>query len=584
MRPLILAMFIGLVGWGAPAHAADNDPPITCDLVMGMVGLMPIDNIVAAIEGQRPLAPRLLQCLSEREAPAALIDAVNRRLGRTQGSGQSVLEVDPSDPRWPETAGRGIADAAALVYPGQVPVAVIYAAVEGVSWVETWWYRELGDRVGASLLSRLPEFSEAAESPSVLGEDAEDLLYEDSRPAAEQLLRRLGFRRTMVVTETPFAGTKAVDVAFVIRDLDTGEVREGRTRLVPPDAAKDDDVDVSTALSPSEARPGESVVFTVVMDKRDGGGPASGRRVEVFAQGSSLGVMREDDPGRYDITVPIPEGMDADLPVTWTYVRDDGGLVTKGFEVPVVVPEALFLPPPTLDEKIREAFDRTKPHVLVGIGLGGYGGTGGPSGVYLSAADSEGQNLASQGPAFANTVYIDRTVWGSAWGARIPLEATVTWQYLRVSLEGGLRTFFTPPSRVDNNLSRDSAGPGRPQVRYQLEGTEMIMWPTTSLDLGGKVMGGAWLGRVGVYGGVWAAWVGEWAAAGIFNPQSDDERQARIRLAGSGYALGPAIAIDVPFSARAGITLDMTTHVAASRRGAVAPFSSGNLKLWVRGL
>lgn len=217
-RARFLGGALSLGALALPVGAAE--PPISCDFLLTALGTISLSELERAVESDRPLERGLLSCLEKADAPARLIDAVRRRQGKASGAASAdSLEVDRTEPGWPEQVGVWLGDLSRMVLPGSRPVVVMYDP-DGSGAAPPWWYQELRDRVASALLERLPEGSQAAEHPEVLDDDAFDLLDRRARPEAERRLARMGFRVVLVIEESGGLADEQVAVRLSLRELD----------------------------------------------------------------------------------------------------------------------------------------------------------------------------------------------------------------------------------------------------------------------------------------------------------------------------------------------------------------------------
>lgn len=551
----------------SPRGARAQDGEITCEVVMAMQGMISLDEIVRAIESERPLENGLLSCLEERGAAARIVDAVRKRLGRsTRGDSTSIYQVQTSSPSWQEDTGKWIAGQVELLAPGEVPFAVLYDPDTGDEMLP-WWYLEFRDRVAARVRTGLPLGTEAAESPEVLDDQALDLLDPARRDAALDQLIRLGYRRTLLLKEVTVEGSDAIDIYLTIIENSDGSVDEGKVRILRAESAADD-VNVNASFEPQKEayQPGEQVTLVVVLTDKDTGEPVRGRSMEAIASGRTLDGWEEVAPGRYAIAFTVPEALADDEALvasenpawvlSWSYRREDGGIAPHESRIPldfdVKVVERLVEV-----ERGRVGMDKGGVQVLVSLGAGFFSGTGGPSGVRLgTTSDSVPAEVRDYDLS-------DRTLWGRGRGARIPLGATVTWKYVKASLDFGVRV---------------PAAAATPRWWPTVNGILLEVNPNFSIDVGGSVQGGIWLDRVGLFAGVWAAWVQEGARASAIG----EGFRGSYGVSGSGAAFGPHVSVDIQLVDNFGVGLDVQSHALGSLRGTVAPFTSGQLRLWAR--
>jgi len=531
---------------------------------MAMQGMISLDEIVRAIEGNRPLANNLLSCLEERGAAARIVDAVRKRLGRsTSGDSTSIYKVQTSSASWQEDTGKWIAGQVQLLAPGEVPFAVLYDPDTGDEMLP-WWYLEFRDRVAARVRSGLPVGTEAAESPEVLDDKALDLLDPARRDSALDQLIRLGYRRTLLLKEVTVEGSDAIDIYLTIIENSDGSVDDGKVRILRAESAADD-VDVNASREPQKEayEPGEQVTLIVVLTDKESGEPVRGRAMEAIAGGRTLDGWEEVAPGRYAIAFTVPESLrDDETLVTskdpkwvrsWSDRRADGGIAPHETEIPL-----------DFNIIVREVeVDRGRTpmnegwHVLVGVGAGFFTGTGGPSGTLL------GTNSDNVPTEVSDYSLSDRALWGRARGARIPLSATVTWKYVKASLDFGVRI---------------PAAAATPRWWPTVEGILLEVNPNYSIDIGGSVQGGIWLDRVGIFAGIWAAWVQQGARASAIG----EGFRGSYGISGSGAAFGPHVSVDVQLVDAFGVGLDVQSHALGALKGTVAPFTSAQLRLWAK--
>lgn len=295
-----------MVLWGLlAAPMARADEPLTCDLLMGMVGAVPLDNIVAAVESERRLAKGLLQCLEKRDAPQPLVAAVKRRLGEDDtGARVASIVVDTKGTGWPEEVGRDLADWIRLMVPGEAAIAFM---VEDTEEGTPWWMVEFQDRVVAAVLGRLPEGSNAAESPEVLGPNALGLVDESRRVKTEFMLARLGFRRSVLVRFGPGAQDGAGVARVVVHELGSDERLERTLNLT---RVEDGGAEVvaSSTVDPDPAVPGRQVEVTLRLTRGSTGQPFRGL-VVTFDGGTGEVSTTEETFGSYTADIQVPEDL-----------------------------------------------------------------------------------------------------------------------------------------------------------------------------------------------------------------------------------------------------------------------------------
>ena len=358
-----LWMVVGL-GCAPVAGAAE---PLACATVRDLIDTRPEAEVLAAIDAADALSPDLLACLRRRGAPAAVLDALAAR-GLSDETAQVVLTVDDESPTWPNEVGAVLAETARDALPGAVAFALLRDGSlfdgAGAAW---WWFDVARDRVYNAMLAGLPENSTAAESDTVLGEDAPLLLDEATRFDAERRLVRTGFRRLLVVSEAPVSGTDAVELRLRVRDLDA-DTTQDIVRRVSRTASALDDADVSTEVQPSPAAPGTEVLLRVALQERDGTGPASGRTVEVLPGGEPVEAI-EVAQGRYSAILRVPPTTRDAWTLSWTYTTAAGGLVSHEVIVPIAVPDATLASTTTRTRKRKGTGG-----ALVGTGIALLGG------------------------------------------------------------------------------------------------------------------------------------------------------------------------------------------------------------------
>ncbi len=323
------------VALSGTAWAQDTSEPLTCEFLLGMVGTVDTAAIVDVIEGDRPIKQSVLRCLRAAEAPGAVVAAVERRLDKKIRSlDGDVIDVRPNDPYWTDAAGRKLADSVLLTSPGTRAFAVINAEPTVDPSVH-WWFLASMDKAFGVALEALPEGSTAAESPAVLGDQARDLLGGDDslRFQAEQVLINKGYTRLLVLQPTPVGETRAVDVTFVVRDLDGEIERNGRLRVAP--VADASDVHVVTEVRPPHPAPGESVVFSVSLRDRQDDRPLIERTVDVLADGEKIATLPQVRAGTYEGPLLVPEDAYQAWRLTWTYDTDEGDLVSTPLVIPL---------------------------------------------------------------------------------------------------------------------------------------------------------------------------------------------------------------------------------------------------------
>ncbi len=562
---------------------------ISCDFIMTANGLISGAELVRAIEsGQRPLANNLQGCLEDRGAPAELINAVRRRMGRPEMAGAgSVIPVDTANAQWPQEIGKRLADLTRFLAPGNRPSAILYKK----DWdaQPAWWYAEFQDKVADALLTRLPSGSAAADHPDVLDVDAVDLLDPQARVAAEQLLGKMGFRRTLVIEETAGSSEGIVNVKMWVRDLDAegyGDDRgEGTIQLVRAENAEDDvDVNAVTEIVSDrpadkikQVRPEEAVKLTVSLKDPTNGEPVDGRRLDAVAAGKTIGEFERIEPGVFEIVVPIPpheeipatdpEDLDNDdaqgeWVVSWTYNRADGGLAIHELRIPIQLTQDIII------ENQRTEMGDGKVHLTMDFGAGVFAGTGGASGARLRGDLGD-----------LNYTYLlsDRPNWGAASGLRVPVGVQVVWKFLKAGADIGFR--------VPLGGGRHTWRPFLPDPGLAGETIELELLPLYGLDIGGRVMGGSWIDlgadqkdRLAIYGGLWVGY-------GIQNLRGsvqDGSAKGNFGMSGGGMILGPTVSIDAQLVDRVGVSLDVISHVWSATRGPIAPFTTGQFRLWLR--
>lgn len=565
-----IARIAGLVlAWlvlAAPPVRA-QEAELTCDLVMAMQGMISLDEIVRAIESDRPLERNLLGCLEERGAAARIVDAVRRRLGRsTSGDSSSIFQAETSDAGWQEAMGKWLAGQVQVLVPGDVPFAVLFDPDTGDEMLP-WWYLEFRDRVAGRLREALPPGSEAAESPEVLDDKALDLLDPSRRGAALDQLIRLGYRRTLLLKEVKVEGTEAIDIYLTVIENRDGSLDDGKVRILRKENAADD-VDVNASLEPQQDKykPGDQVTLVVLLSDKESGDPVRGRPMEAIVGGRTLEGWEEVSPGRYAIAFTIPESLarneelkaaaDPTWPLSWSYRRADGGIAPH--DTPLKLDFGFTVVEKLVEvERGRVGMDDGGVQVLISFGAGLFSGTGGPSGTRLGTTS---ENVPDEVRGYDLS---DRTLWGRARGARIPIGATVTWKYVKASLDFGVRI---------------PAAAATPRWWPTVNGILLEVNPNYSVDIGGSVQGGIWVDRVGIFAGVWAAWVQEGARASAIG----EGFRGSYGVSGSGAAFGPHVSVDVQLVDNFGVGVDIQSHVLGSLRGTVAPFTSGQLRLWAR--
>lgn len=229
MTSLLLAMIMAIA----------NDQ-ITCKGVLEDVDRYGVDPVVEQLRVSGPAkAPGLLRCLIRKEAPAPLIQALRAGAGDgPDASTTSPTEVDITDPGWPSKLGGVIAHRALVRYPTPLPLA-LYIDQDRDALPDWYWGKM--DAIARAVLGGLPPESTGAEHPSALGEEgAAELLGRETADEARRKLRREGFRRTLLLTLSPYE-EDGLQVDFEVRDLDHGERRTGFATFVPkresPDAA-----------------------------------------------------------------------------------------------------------------------------------------------------------------------------------------------------------------------------------------------------------------------------------------------------------------------------------------------------------
>lgn len=225
MRRVVLGVGVACgLGLSAPAVAMD------CDSLLEMVGRIPLDELIAAVaRDPAPIDARLLKCLVAGEAPAPLVAAVQGRV--TPEAKRARLDqifLDPKAEDLPARLGDAIARLVALADPGPAPIVVEHAlpADDLPDWL---WAR--ADAASLAVLEALPEGSEAAESPSVLGSDAAQLADPARKVSARRRLERMGFRRTLRIDASAEGATARLRV--VVTRLDDGRELTAVLRAAP---------------------------------------------------------------------------------------------------------------------------------------------------------------------------------------------------------------------------------------------------------------------------------------------------------------------------------------------------------------
>ncbi len=486
----------GALALAAPAvcHAQDTDR-LDCDFVLKAIGVIPVDVLVDAIESDRPIAPDLLGCAEKAEAPAAVVDAIRRRLAIAADQTDTPwIVVDTADERWPEALGRRLAPAIQVLQPGNVPMVVMFVREEDRA-LPPWWYLEFQDRVAGRLLERLPPDSAAAESPEVLDAEAWSLLDPTLAPDLHDRLRRMGYRRVLLIQESPVVGSDATDLAIEIRNLDDASSRSSIVRVLPQDATSPDPgaVRVKVTARPSPAPPGGTVELAVDPI----GGALQPGEVSVWHGGVRLAVLEPIDISWLG-TVAIPEEARGSWDLHVVHPTDAGGLGWLKVSVPIKAgadPDGKARRLDAEYDLATTSASRKKSKVvkrvgvLIGAGLGG-GADLFDGNNYLKAP------LRAQGPwtldGITYTPVVDpNDAFGLTGYVHIPIEAAVQIPGLRIAGRLDLR----PAVQGADPHSTPTAAGGEVTYRRQM-----------SVDPGGSLLLGARNPRTGGWFGVFAAW------------------------------------------------------------------------------
>ena len=343
-------LIVGMGMWGAMPASAQSLP--SCREVLADLDRYPASQVADTLKPYAGEAGASLRdCLRAAGAPWV----VQRALVAGEALGAPTIVVAVGDPTWPERAG-GLIGGQLLQELG-VSTAVAMIAEPALDLPP--WYWELDDRVLAGLLSAMPPGSTAAEAPSALGEDGEDLLSDDAavRAAAEQRLYRLGFRTLLVVRRA--GSDAAVRVPIARKSLEDGRTQVGIVEIV----GLGDDPEGSRGVAPSV--PARLAIrrgaWAVVVETP----VVMGRAVEVLRDGIPQGrAVPEEGAWRFEAAGTLPQA--AQIAV----VVRDGGVVTAA--VVQAAAEALpwrDLAPVVPRDPLPPARDAARLHVRLGGGF-----------------------------------------------------------------------------------------------------------------------------------------------------------------------------------------------------------------------
>ncbi|MCB9662835.1 MAG: hypothetical protein H6732_01890 [Alphaproteobacteria bacterium] len=295
LRGRSVGVLVGLLT-STVASAADT---LRCGTLMDLVDRTPMAQLLLLVETNE-VDEKLLGCLTRREAPAALVEAVEARLDGEPVVPGDVVVVEPSEETWPELAGDRLAQIVRLRLARERPVLfLVDPETSAPGWI---WERQ--DRILSALLGALPEGSQAAEDPSVLGDDGLLLLDPAHRDEAVARVERMGFRELVVLH---WSSRHPGNVVFEVRQVDAETTRFARARLVQADQAE---VEVEVALEGvtltvevelEAARVGEPYTLTA----RSSEVPSTAR-VAVEEGGRHLGWMSRVDDSTWTLVEQLP--------------------------------------------------------------------------------------------------------------------------------------------------------------------------------------------------------------------------------------------------------------------------------------
>lgn len=551
--------------------AAQAEEPLDCDFVVKAVGVIPVDVLVDAIEQTLRVDPTLLGCAERAEAPAAVVDAIRRRLGlATDRVDAPWVPVDTADPSWPERLGRTLAEAVQVVDPGEVPMVVLFHRPMDAP-NPPWWYLELRDRVASKLLERLPDPSAAAESPSVLDAAALDLLDADLALDLHDRLLRMGYRRVLILQERPVPGTDATDVDLEVRNLDSDSVRTGLVRLLPATATLPPPgaVRVKVLATPSPAAPGVPLTLEVAPVKD----PLPDGPVEVWSGGQRLAVLlqADGDPPGWRGVIDVPMEVDNPWPVHIVHPTEEGGTGWLRVEVPIKAGASEDGPTRRLsgayDDATRTVRRRGGGKTVKRVGVIAGAGVGGG----LDLFDDGGQDLAladepwTVGYVSYRDVAFQSELWRTVPYVRVPVEVAVQVPGVRVGAHLGLR-----PS-VNGDVPRsEGVAPG---------GATITRNPTFATDLGGSLLFGARNPIVGGWVGPFVEW--QWRTA-----RAEAADQTAI-LRGNRGVLGVQLSFDRDIKRNVGLGIDFRSVLmrfggTTSERASLATQVDGAIRVFYR--
>ncbi|MCB9663765.1 MAG: hypothetical protein H6732_06615 [Alphaproteobacteria bacterium] len=274
------------------AHAGDV---LRCAVVMELVDATPLAQLIQLVEA-REVDERLVRCLERRGAPAPLVEAARSRLAGVEAVPRTVVPLDLSRPDWPEEAGRALAAATRARLPVERPVAL----VQDPGAPAPFWLFERLDRALAACLDALPRGSQAAEAPSVLGDDGLLLLDPDARAEPDERLQRMGFREVVVVR---WSQQRAGEASLEVREIG------GRTRYAKLTLAPSGVEDLTLEATPPRAAPGREVDLVARV-----AGDSDGLTLLVRDGPRVVGTMVPQGGSTWTLSVRMPHG---DEP-TWT--------------------------------------------------------------------------------------------------------------------------------------------------------------------------------------------------------------------------------------------------------------------------
>ncbi|MCB9665286.1 MAG: hypothetical protein H6732_14340 [Alphaproteobacteria bacterium] len=558
---LVLALCLALP---LPARAAGKE--FTCDTILALIGVASIDQIVQSIQDPTNSVRRdALACLIDADAPAQIVNAVQKRLGVEEDDGGASaipwVEVDPDNEEWPEQLGSRIARQIRLVAPGEVPLVVLFQRSDA-EMLLPWWYVELRDRVASSMLLSLPARSAAAESPLVLGDDADRLVDPSAREEVEDTLQNMGFRRVLLLSEAPAVGTQGIDLTFTVRPIDAGEERTSLIRAVPAGTEEATEDVRFLVMTSSTVRPGERLLAEVKA-LRDAEACES---VEAWSDGLLVGRLSSEGGGSYLLRTTVPEGVTGKA---WTISLGcllPGGLVAwravdlpltraggEGAERSVRSYEDDAVRAPTGRQRVKKGLTK-EPGVIVGAGIGGAFQVAGDDGSLLESVESFS--------TFDSWSQPHTEVFGNAAYVSIPIEAALQLPGLRV----GVELTFRPV------VNGESIGWRTKINTFDGDLTEVVARPVWALQSGTSIGFGGRGDRFGLYIGGWLVYEARYGAA----TATGDETQ----LVGGAGQFGPGITMDMMVSKQVGMGLDIRAGALTFNGTGTAPgFAGGSLAL-----